>query len=271
MLTVCCHSWRAKLEAMEAAHTAEMQAQLAKHQEAMTQLGQQLAFAADEASSLRATQGRVQGQLLALRVHMGEILEVQGAADAAAAVASSSAAAADAEVEALAADVRGALLAVLQQEGALAQEREGLLLERESLLQEREGLLLQCSALSGDLQACATNLQSMVSVVAFSVPLEAESQQGLNAKDQAVFDANLQQLHEVGPVQRMMGSGRVILSTGVGPCIAGKHHPWVTGDLSLGTRTCVVWNSCMNNALPGHQKLGACRAEQCDSTACQRS
>ena len=62
---------------------------------------------------------------------------------------------------------------------------------------DRDQLLLDSAALAADLGVCATNLQSVVATVAFSVSLAPEVQQGLNAKDQAAFDTCLEGLHEV--------------------------------------------------------------------------
>lgn len=63
--------------------------------------------------------------------------------------------------------------------------------------QERQEVLAQNTALAMDLTTCATNLQSLVATVAFNISLPSEIQHGLNAKDQSVFDAHLQALHEV--------------------------------------------------------------------------
>jgi hypothetical protein len=51
---------------------------------------------------------------------------------------------------------------------------------------------------TGDFQACASNLQSLVATLALCVTLGEELQLGLNARDQAVFDEQLVVLPEVG-------------------------------------------------------------------------
>jgi len=65
-------------------------------------------------------------------------------------------------------------------------------------LQQQNHLLLQDgAALAVDFQTCATNLQSLVATMAFSIPLTEDVQQGLNAKDPAVFDEQLATVHQV--------------------------------------------------------------------------
>lgn len=53
------------------------------------------------------------------------------------------------------------------------------------------------SSQPGDFKACANNLQSLVGALASSLQLPEGLQQGLNARAQAVFDAQLPALHEV--------------------------------------------------------------------------
>jgi hypothetical protein len=65
------------------------------------------------------------------------------------------------------------------------------------LQQENQQLQEDGIALAGDFEACATNLQSLVATVAFSIPVGEEVQQGLNSRDAAVFDETLAALHEV--------------------------------------------------------------------------
>jgi hypothetical protein len=55
--------------------------------------------------------------------------------------------------------------------------------------------MLLCCA--GDFQSCASNLQSLVATLAMCVNLSEDVQQGLNARDQAVFDEHLAVLPQV--------------------------------------------------------------------------
>ncbi|KAF6266081.1 hypothetical protein COO60DRAFT_642348 [Scenedesmus sp. NREL 46B-D3] len=66
-----------------------------------------------------------------------------------------------------------------------------VLLQQENQQLQEDGL-----ALAGDFEACATNLQSLVATVAFTIPVGDEVQQGLNSRDAAVFDETLAALHE---------------------------------------------------------------------------
>jgi hypothetical protein len=73
------------------------------------------------------------------------------------------------------------------------------------LQQENQQLQEDGIALAGDFEACATNLQSLVATVAFSIPVGEEVQQGLNSRDAAVFDETLAALHEVRGTLRCTG------------------------------------------------------------------
>jgi len=56
----------------------------------------------------------------------------------------------------------------------------------------------------GDFQACASNLQSLVATLAFSISLSDDMQQGLNARDQAVFDEQLAALPQVSKAEQLV-------------------------------------------------------------------
>jgi hypothetical protein len=79
----------------------------------------------------------------------------------------------------------------------LGQQLQSLVEQLLLLQQENEQLQEDGIALAGDFEACATNLQSLVATVAFSIPVGEEVQQGLNSRDAAVFDEQLAALHEV--------------------------------------------------------------------------
>lgn len=79
---------------------------------------------------------------------------------------------------------------------------------------DNEQLAADASALASDLQLCATNLQSLVATVAFAVPgVCQEVQQGLNAKDAAVFDEQLAALHQVRETQQGNAARAAVHST----------------------------------------------------------
>lgn len=59
---------------------------------------------------------------------------------------------------------------------------------------------------AGDFQSCASNLQSLVATLAMCVNLSEDMQQGLNARDQAVFDDQLAALPQVGTERQAMGA-----------------------------------------------------------------
>eukprot|EP00775_Hariotina_reticulata_P004489 gene4489-4742_t len=97
---------------------------------------------------------------------------------------------ADASIE----DAAAAVQALLQ---GMAQHIADLMQQVLDLQQDTHLLLQDGAALAVDFQMCATNLQSLVATVAFSVPISEDVQQGLNAKDPAVFDEQLAALHQV--------------------------------------------------------------------------
>lgn len=91
-------------------------------------------------------------------------------------------------------DVAGAVQVLVE---GVCQHLKGLSQQLLESQQENDQLMADASSLACDLQMCATNLQSLVATIAFSVTVDEEVQQGLNAKDPSVFDEQLAALHEV--------------------------------------------------------------------------
>lgn len=58
----------------------------------------------------------------------------------------------------------------------------------------------------GDFQACASNLQSLVATLAFCISLSDDMQQGLNARDQVVFDEQLAALPQVSKAEESVAA-----------------------------------------------------------------
>jgi hypothetical protein len=115
---------------------------------------------------------------------------LQEAVQLSAALSSSLASNPNASPEEAAGAVQVLVLGLGQQLQAFAEQL--VLLQHENQQLQEDGI-----ALAGDFEACATNLQSLVATVAFSIPVAEEVQQGLNSRDAAVFDETLAALHEV--------------------------------------------------------------------------
>jgi hypothetical protein len=62
---------------------------------------------------------------------------------------------------------------------------------------------------AGDFQSCASNLQSLVSTLALRVDMSEDMQQGLNAREQAAFDQQLEALPQVRPEQVHCGNRHI--------------------------------------------------------------
>lgn len=88
----------------------------------------------------------------------------------------------------------------------LSQQLQTLATQLLLLQQENDQLQQDGFALAADFEACATNLQSLVATVAFSIPVTDEVQQGLNSRDAAVFDEQLAALHEVSSMKQHLQS-----------------------------------------------------------------
>jgi hypothetical protein len=110
---------------------------------------------------------------------------------------------------------------------------------------------------SGQLHACASNLQSLVASLALQLGLPEEMQAGLNARDQGLFDAALIALQEVRVwCVCVAGPCDVLLPPANSTTALGRHAPHTpTHRPSKGT--------CSLSALPLQQPSARGRWQRC--------
>jgi hypothetical protein len=114
-----------------------------------------------------------------------------------------------------------------------------------------------------DFQACASNLQALVSTLAVALGLPEDMQQGLNAREQALFDAQLAALHEVRLLLRALcacrgphcsaGRGERALAA----CLLLRRSP--AGHAAVGQRRALRGSGCGHGRPPG-RRAGSARS-----------